>query len=123
MRNGTDGVDMHQNLPTRISRSTCRLVAASLMIASALGASLMLEPSRLTASAPPSPTAGKLLLHLHGADYLVDVVSAERGVRYDLLDVNGQLMGRFDSMESLTQSTGRSPQQLLAEYTPEEPIN
>ena len=99
--NGTDGISMDTHAQP-CSRSTLRLIAGGLMIAVAFTASWMIEPAPLIASTTRSAATGNPLLTLEASDHQVRIVSGAGGAEYQLLDQDGRLMGRFDSLDSVS---------------------
>ena len=107
-----------------ISNSATRLITGGLMLTVAVSASWMIEPANTTASALPSPSQEeKTLLVLQDGEYSIRVVSGLPEAGFELLDEQGALVGRFDSLEAVAQSRGMSSDVLLADLTPEEPIH
>ena len=107
-----------------ISNSATRLITGGLMLTVAVSASWMIEPANTAASALPSPPQEeKTLLVLQDSEYSIRVVSGLPEAGFELLDEQGALVGRFNSLEAVAQSTGMSSEVLLADLTPEEPIH
>lgn len=95
-----------------------------LMVSAALSASWLIEPANSIASTENLPSeADRSLFSLQNGEYTVRVVPGVPEARFELIDDHGILIGQFDSMEAIAQSTGKSSGHLLAELTLEEPIN
>lgn len=95
-----------------------------LMVSVALSATWLIEPTNTIASTQYQPSeADRSLFSLQNGEYTVRVVPGLPEARFELLDNQGKLLARFDSMEAIAQSTGKSSGHLLAELTLEDPIN
>ena len=84
----------------------------------------MIEPSSSIAAIHANATPMReTLLNLEGNQFSIRVVPGLPKPNFELLNQDGALMGRFESLDAVAQSAGMASGHLLAELTLEEPIN
>ena len=93
--------------------SPMSMLLAVMAVIATLGSVSLLSPAVITADVPPAPTGH--LLTLHGNAHHIRIVPGNPGPVYEIVDTDGTVIDRVDSLAEANRSIGLSGVTMLAD--------